>query len=303
MRLYDLFEQHQEEVSNYKKLDLINALRDFLPIAIKHLKLDHIPKIKLAKELTDTHVPTFGRFANESKEITVVINNRQPVDIIRTLAHEMVHYKQGEEHQLASGSWHTGSPEENQAHHEAGIMMRKFDKQFPEYLSADPVVLPEYTVSTRTPVNEQTEVKKPYNPKEFAVDDQGAPNVADSDQNDPHVQLDHEDYATPPDELSVEMQASLPSAFSVEDLNSDFYSVYRLGLALAAGEEHLAQADNIGRHPFIVPDTKVGAKKLQQAVSHQGYKIKERTTPGSVEVSTTNKVSPVAAPKRNKYGV
>ena len=151
MRLFDIFEQSQEQVSNYKELDLINALRDFLPIAVKFLKLKQLPKIKLAKELHDTHVPTFGRFTNESKVITVVINNRNPVDIIRTLAHEMAHYAQGERHQLASGSWHTGSPEENQAHDQAGIMMREFDKQFPEYLSAKPVVLPENFADGKNP--------------------------------------------------------------------------------------------------------------------------------------------------------
>jgi len=73
----------------------------------------------------------------------VVIDKRNPTDVIRTLAHELVHYAQGEEHELASGSWHTGSPEENQAHELAGIMMREFDKQFPEYLAADPIILPE----------------------------------------------------------------------------------------------------------------------------------------------------------------
>ena len=122
---------------------LIDALGDFLPIAIKYLKLDHVPKIKLVKELHDTHVPTFGRFENESRVVSVVINNRNPVDIIRTLAHELAHYAQGERDELDADSWHTGSAAENQAHEQAGIMMREFDKQFSEYLTADPVMLPE----------------------------------------------------------------------------------------------------------------------------------------------------------------
>ena len=122
---------------------LIQALRDFLPIAVKTLKLDHVPKIHLVKELHDTHVPTFGRFENESRKVTVVVDNRNPVDIIRTLAHELVHYAQGERGELDADSWQTGSPEENQAHEQAGIMMREFDKKFPKYLSAEPVMLPE----------------------------------------------------------------------------------------------------------------------------------------------------------------
>ena len=80
------------------KLTLVDALRDFLPIAIKNLKLDHIPKIKLVKSIPDANVPTFGRFVNEEK-----------------------------------------------------IIMREFDKQFPEYLSADPVILPENFADGKKP--------------------------------------------------------------------------------------------------------------------------------------------------------
>jgi hypothetical protein len=122
---------------------LIDALRDFLPIAVEHLKLDHIPKIKLAKEIADTHVPTFGRFENESKLITVVIDNRNIVDTLRTLAHEMVHYAQGEEHRLDQDSWETGSPIEDEANAEGGVIMRMFNQAHPNYMLADPIVLPE----------------------------------------------------------------------------------------------------------------------------------------------------------------
>ena len=137
MNLFEMFEQEES-----KQLTLIDALRDFFPIAIKHLKLDHIPKIELVKSIPDANVPTFGRFVNETKVISLVIANRQPVDILRTLAHEMVHYSQGQEHQLNKDSWHTGSPIENQAHEVAGVIMRDFDKAYTEYLSADPVLLP-----------------------------------------------------------------------------------------------------------------------------------------------------------------
>lgn len=139
----DYYERLSAAENENNSLTLIDALRDFLPIAVKNLKLDHIPKIKLVKSIPDANVPTFGRFVNEEKIITVVVANRNPVDILRTLAHEMVHYAQGEQHRLDGDSWHTGSPIENEAHEVAGIIMREFDKQFPEYLSADPVLIPE----------------------------------------------------------------------------------------------------------------------------------------------------------------
>ncbi len=126
-----------------KDSDLIDALRDFLPIAVKHLKLDHIPKIKLEKHIEGTHVPTFGRFGNDTREISVVVSNRHPVDILRTLAHEMVHYKQELLGQLDGDSWHTGSPDEDEANAEGGVIMRLFNQAHPEYLDHAPITVQE----------------------------------------------------------------------------------------------------------------------------------------------------------------
>jgi hypothetical protein len=135
----NIFEMFNEP----KQLTLIDALRDFLPIAVKVLNLKTIPKIILKKELYDTNVPSFGQFTNKERTVYCVINNRQPNDILRTLAHEMVHFAQGEEHELDAGSWHTGSPVENEAHEKAGIIMRHFNTKFPQYLKAPPIILPE----------------------------------------------------------------------------------------------------------------------------------------------------------------
>lgn len=136
MNLYEMFEQQEE-------LTLIDALRDFLPVAINHLKLDRLPKIHLSRNLHDTHVPTFGRFENEEETVTVNIENRHPNDILRTLAHELVHYAQGTRGMLDSDSWQTGSPEEDEANAEAGVIMRQFNTDHPEYLKLGPVILPQ----------------------------------------------------------------------------------------------------------------------------------------------------------------
>jgi Zn-dependent peptidase ImmA (M78 family) len=121
---------------------LIDALRDFLPIAVKHLNLDHIPKIKLVKEITDTDQPTFGRYVNSDKVVYVVVDRRNPVDVLRTLAHELVHYAQGEEHRLDSDSGRTGSPIEDEANAEGGVIMRLFNQAHPNYMQSDPIELP-----------------------------------------------------------------------------------------------------------------------------------------------------------------
>ena len=123
-----------------KPLTLIDALRDFLPIAIAHLELDHIPKIKLVKSLDDT---TFGQFNSNERVIYAVVANRNPVDILRTIAHEMTHYKQGQEHQLTNDSGETGSTVEDEANAEGGVIMREFNEQFPQYLQSSSVQLAE----------------------------------------------------------------------------------------------------------------------------------------------------------------
>ena len=132
----NIFEMFNEP----KQLTLIDALRDFLPIAIAHLELDHIPKIKLVKSLDDT---TFGHFNSEERIIYAVVANRNPVDILRTIAHEMTHYKQGQEHQLTNDSGETGSTVEDEANAEGGVIMREFNEQFPQYLQSSSVQLAE----------------------------------------------------------------------------------------------------------------------------------------------------------------
>ena len=118
--------------------DIIGALRDFLPIAVKELKLKRLPKIKFLSKLDNEDQPTFGRFSHDGKKAMIELNiiNRHPVDVLRTLAHELVHYKQFVHKQLGQNSGDTGSSSENEAHVVAGIIMRHFDKLHPEYLSS-----------------------------------------------------------------------------------------------------------------------------------------------------------------------
>lgn len=136
MILYEMFEEPKE-------LTLIDALRDFLPLAVEYLKLKALPKINLVKNLEGEHAPTFGRFEDGTNSIAINIENRHPVDVLRTLAHELVHYAQGTQGTLDDNSGQTGSPEEDEANAEAGVIMREFNTNFPQYLKLAPVMLPE----------------------------------------------------------------------------------------------------------------------------------------------------------------
>ena len=112
----------------------------FLPVAMKYLKLDRLPKMIFQKHVKPEGQPTFGMYVVGENTLYVALVNRHPNDILRTIAHELQHYKQDTEHSLHDESGETGSPEENEAHAMAGIVMRHFNKMYPEYLSDRPVV-------------------------------------------------------------------------------------------------------------------------------------------------------------------
>jgi GNAT superfamily N-acetyltransferase len=111
----------------------------FLPIAMKYIGIDHLPKMKFRAHIHDDMQPTFGKYENGEHVMYVALTNRHPNDILRTIAHELTHYRQDTEHQLNQDSGRTGSPIENEANAVAGIVMRHFNQKYPEYLSSKPI--------------------------------------------------------------------------------------------------------------------------------------------------------------------
>jgi hypothetical protein len=72
---------------------------------------------------------TFGQTSKKNR-IVVYIENRHPLDALRTLGHEIVHYHQ--HINGVHGDGVTGSPTENEANVRSAIMMRNFDDAYPE---------------------------------------------------------------------------------------------------------------------------------------------------------------------------
>jgi Zn-dependent peptidase ImmA (M78 family) len=79
-------------------------------------------------------------YVNGKNVLYVALVNRHPNDILRTIAHELTHYRQDTQHQLDDTSGETGSPEENEANAMAGVIMRHFNKKYPQYLKDRPVI-------------------------------------------------------------------------------------------------------------------------------------------------------------------
>jgi Zn-dependent peptidase ImmA (M78 family) len=103
-------------------------ISDFVKFVATELALDGLPKkITLTDKSLDS---TFGTYSIDTDEIVVSVANRHLVDVLRTLAHEMVHHKQQEMGIVLDGS--DGSSVENEANAAAGLLLRKFKDIIPE---------------------------------------------------------------------------------------------------------------------------------------------------------------------------
>jgi len=116
-----------------------NILHAFIKFAAKHLELTQLPEINFATgSERSTENRSFGGYGHH--KINVSISNRHIMDVCRTLAHELVHYKQDLNHELdGPDPGATGSPQENEANAQAAVIMRNWGKQHPELFAQEAV--------------------------------------------------------------------------------------------------------------------------------------------------------------------
>jgi hypothetical protein len=96
------------------------------------LGIEEHPTIDVVDSVPGADGLTFGQYKPETKTIYLVAKGRHPKDVMRTLAHELVHYKQDQEDRLNAESGATGSNEENEANAMAGVVMRNYSEKNPE---------------------------------------------------------------------------------------------------------------------------------------------------------------------------
>jgi hypothetical protein len=88
------------------------------------------------------------------------------------------------------------------------------------------------------------------------------------------------------------------------DNNSHPYVAYRFGVALARSPEDVKHPlGPIGSEFTTLGYSKADQDIIDHARKEFGLKTRKHSTKGSVELDQIQKVSPVAKPKRNKYGV
>ena len=118
------------------QFDLI--LKRFLVFIKRELRLTYdIPIILMDDAEFSKKIAAFGEISNENV-INLSIINRHPMDILRTLTHEYVHYKQYMEKGIPKNS-KAGSYNENQANAKAGEIIRRYGELHPELFDLMPI--------------------------------------------------------------------------------------------------------------------------------------------------------------------
>ena len=137
-----------------------DLVKEFMKHVMGELQLNKLPKITLSNDSQEAiDMKSWGGYRPGTKSIHIVTAKRHPADIFRTLAHELVHYKQDIEKRLKPDSGKTGSEDENEANSRAAVIMRNFAQAKPnlfEHL-----------------INEIGEIKNPFDWGFRDVDDDG----------------------------------------------------------------------------------------------------------------------------------
>ena len=98
----------------------VSHLNLFIKFASKELGLKTLPQITFVGNSEDKR-DAFGH--SVGNKIVVRITERHPIDVMRTIAHELIHYKQNVQKKNIGN--------EDQANLMAGRIMRKFDIKYP----------------------------------------------------------------------------------------------------------------------------------------------------------------------------
>lgn len=108
------------------------AIDEFVDWVCKKLKVQNKPKIELSMDTEEAQANTHtGAHQPGSGVIWVYANNRNLVDILRTVCHELVHVRQHELDMIGPDDSYPGSPIEMLADMVAGKLIKIYGKNHP----------------------------------------------------------------------------------------------------------------------------------------------------------------------------
>lgn len=115
--------------SIYENVDVADEVEKFKGWAVSKLKIKNPPKIELSYDTEEAQQGHHtGRHIEGSNSVWVYAANRNLVDILRTVFHELVHWRQSELDMIDNGDSYPGSPIEAMADMLAGKYIKIYGK-------------------------------------------------------------------------------------------------------------------------------------------------------------------------------
>lgn len=106
-------------------------LTEFVKFVKKELKIENAPKVMVQNGRQDLKTTAHYNYTTDTKVIRVNGKDRMLVDIMRSVAHEMVHHKQFEQGRLNVKPPDIGGEIEDEANAKAGQYIKMFAKENP----------------------------------------------------------------------------------------------------------------------------------------------------------------------------
>lgn len=127
--------QNDQQVNEDVGSEREQKILDFIDWCVDKLKIkEKLPHIKFQEEKEGPDQHHTGYYNNDTDVMWIYTGNRNLIDILRTVAHELTHRKQHEGGRTYPGQSYPGSKIEQQADVMAGILMKLYGKMYPEII-------------------------------------------------------------------------------------------------------------------------------------------------------------------------
>jgi hypothetical protein len=119
--------------SVHESVDSQPDYRQYFNDIVQELGIEQPPELIVHTDDAWSHsAGSFGQYDIENNVLHLSADGRHVLDIIRTMAHELTHCRQGELQEFPNDAGETGSPFEDEANAMAGRIMRGFAERYPD---------------------------------------------------------------------------------------------------------------------------------------------------------------------------
>ncbi len=109
-----------------------SIIKDFINYVAEKLRMDELPQVEIASPGFSKHHKTFGVYFPDAASFTVEVHDRNIVDVLRTVAHELVHHRQ-----MEVNSPKSRTELEIEATTAAGMLVKLYCEEHPDLYQSD----------------------------------------------------------------------------------------------------------------------------------------------------------------------